>query len=186
MSAMNAPKKLFVLLLILFVCAESFAQLVPLSLKQRVSNATVVFEGKVLSTKASWDAGRRRIYTYNLVSVYKLFKGTLQSSTVEVVTTGGTVGNDRQEVSYGLNLQKGYVGIFTCIPNNIKAGTHSKPGQLKVYSEIQGFIQYDLQTGAAKDVFHRYKSIKDDVYAPVQALAGSKYKVLKKADYNIN
>ena len=71
-------KRILIFLLLLLPPAVLKAQLVPLSLEQRVINSDVVFEGKVLSKSASWDENRRHIYTSNLISVYKVFKGELK------------------------------------------------------------------------------------------------------------
>lgn len=175
-----------IVLLLLFLASSAVnAQLVPLSLEQRVINSDVVFEGKVISKSASWDEKSRHIYTTNLISVYKVFKGEIKNSTVEVVTIGGTVGNDREDVSYGLKLQEGSIGVFTCVPNTVKL--KSAPGitQLKVYSEIQGFIRYDLKTGSARDVFREYKKVTENIYVPVQKIMDSKYKIMNKADFKI-
>ena len=179
---MSLQRILLVLLVFQFSIAVN-AQLVPLSLEQRVINSDVVFEGKVISKSASWDEKRRHIYTTNLISVYKVFKGEIKNSTVEVVTIGGTVGNDREDVSYGLKLQEGSIGVFTCIPNTVKLKSAQGKTQLKVYSEIQGFIHYDLKTGSARDVFREYKKVTEDIYTPVQKIMHSKYKIMNKADF---
>lgn len=178
-------KRILIFLLLLLPPAVLKAQLVPLSLEQRVINSDVVFEGKVLSKSASWDENRRHIYTSNLISVYKVFKGELKSSTVEVLTIGGTVGNDREDVSYELKLKEGSIGVFTCVPNTIKLKSGSGKNQLRVYSEIQGFIRYDLKTGSARDVFREYKKVTEDIYVPMQKIMQSKYKIMNKADFKI-
>jgi hypothetical protein len=167
------------------VSADLSAQLQAVSLQQRVENSSLVFEAKVLSKTSFWDTDRRHIYTSNLVSVYKVFKGELSSSTVEVITIGGIVGNQMEKVSYGLDLKEGSVGVFTCIPNNIKLSKVSKNLQLRPYSEIQGFIRYDLNTGTARDVFKVYKNVSGEIYPVLQKLSSSKFKVMKNADFKI-
>jgi hypothetical protein len=167
------------------VSADLSAQLQAVSLQQRVENSSLVFEAKVLSKTSFWDTDRRHIYTSNLLSVYKVFKGQLNSSTVEVITIGGIVGNEMEKVSYGLDLKEGSVGVFTCIPNNIKLTKTSKNLQLRPYSEIQGFIRYDLKTGTARDVFHEYKNVSGEIYPVLQKLTRSNFKVMKNADFKI-
>jgi hypothetical protein len=167
------------------VSADLSAQLQAVSLQQRVENSSLVFEAKVLSKTSFWDTDRRHIYTSNLVSVYKVFKGELSSSTVEVITIGGIVGNEMEKVSYGLDLKEGSVGVFTCIPNNIKLTKVSRNLQLRPYSEIQGFIRYDLNTGTARDVFKVYKNVSGEIYPVLQKLSSSKFKVMKNADFKI-
>jgi hypothetical protein len=167
------------------ISADLSAQLQAVSLQQRVENSSLVFEAKVLSKTSFWDTDRRHIYTSNLLSVYKVFKGQLNSSTVEVITIGGIVGNEMEKVSYGLDLQEGSVGVFTCIPNNIKLSKVSKNLQLRPYSEIQGFIRYDLNTGTARDVFKEYKNVSGEIYPVLQKLTRSNFKVMKNADFKI-
>jgi hypothetical protein len=182
---MSKLRTVFFFVASLLVAASSQGQLVPISLQQRVINSDVIFEGKVIDQTASWDENRRHIYTSNIISVYKVFKGELKSSTVELITMGGTVGNEREDVSYGLKLNEGAVGVFTCVPNTIKLGRGSKYSRLRPYSEIQGFIHYDLAKGNAKDMFHVYKNVSDEVYSAVQKFTNTKYKVLNKADFKI-
>jgi hypothetical protein len=161
------------------------AQLQAVPLEQRVEKSTLVFEGKVLRKSSFWDTDRRHIYTSNLVTVYKVFKGELSNSNVEVITIGGMVGNQMEKVSYGLDLQEGSVGVFTCIPNNTKLASSSKNLQLRPYAEIQGFIHYDLATGTARDVFKVYKNVSREIYPVLQKLTHSNYKVMNKADFKI-
>lgn len=169
----------------MLISIELTAQLQPVTLEQRVQNSTLVFEAKVLSKSSFWDTDRRHIYTSNLVSVYKVFKGELKSAVVEVITIGGVVGNEMEKVSYGLELQEGAVGVFTCIPNNAKIPSASKNLRLRPYAEVQGFIRYDLAAGTARDVFKSYKNISGEIYPVLQKLTHSGYRVMNKADFKI-
>ena len=175
---------LFFIALIL-ISTDLSAQLQAVPLEQRVENSSLVFEGKVLRKSSFWDTDRKHIYTSNLVSVYKVFKGELSNAIVEVITIGGIVGNQMEKVSYGLELQEGSVGVFTCIPNNTKLATSSKNLRLRPYAEIQGFIRYDLATGTARDVFKVYKNVSGEIYPALQKLTHSSYKVMNKADFKI-
>ncbi len=168
-----------------FISTDLSAQLQAVPLEQRVENSSMVFEGKVLRKSSFWDTDRRHIYTSNLVSVYKVFKGELSNSIVEVITIGGIVGNQMEKVSYGLDLQEGTIGVFTCIPNNTKLATSSKNLRLRPYAEIQGFIRYDLANGTARDVFRVYKNVSGEIYPVLQKLTNSNYKVMNKADFKI-
>lgn len=178
-------KILFFFIALVLISTDLWAQLQAVSLEQRVENSTLIFEGKVLRKSSFWDADHRHIYTSNLVSVYKVFKGELSNSIVEVITIGGMVGNQMEKVSYGLDLQEGALGIFTCIPNNTKLSSTSKNLRLRPYAEIQGFISYDLASGTARDVFKVYKNISGEIYPVLQKLTHSNYKVMNKADFKI-
>jgi hypothetical protein len=170
---------------LILISTDLLAQLQAVSLEQRVENSTLVFEGKVLQKSSFWDTDRRHIYTSNLVSVYKVFKGQLSNSIVEVITIGGIVGDQMEKVSYGLDLQEGSLGVFTCIPNNIKLSSSSKNLRIQPYAEIQGFISYDLSSGTARDVFNVYKNVSGEIYPVLQKLTHSNYKVMNKADFKI-
>ena len=177
--------RIFIFIALLLASGNLMAQLVPVPLEQRVMNSSLVFEGKVLSKSSFWDKERKHIYTSNLVSVYKVFKGELDNSIVEVITIGGMVGNEMEKVSYGLELQEGYIGVFTCIPNTAKFTAGSKKLRLKPYAEIQGFIRYDLATGTARDVFKVYKNVSREIYPVIQKLTSSNFRVLNKADFKL-
>jgi len=182
---LNMNKILFFFIALTFISADISAQLQQVTLEQRVENSSLVFEGKVLNKSSFWDTDRRHIYTSNLVSVYKVFKGELSHSVVEVITIGGIVGNQMEKVSYGLELQEGSIGVFTCVPNTVKFASGSKNLRLKPYAEIQGFIRYDLASGTAKDVFKQYKNVAGEIYPAIQKLTHSNYKVMNKADFKI-
>ncbi|MBM3401165.1 MAG: hypothetical protein FJY21_02420 [Bacteroidetes bacterium] len=169
----------------MLITADLWAQLQPVTLEQRVQNSSLVFEAKVLSKTSFWDTERRHIYTANLLSVYKVFKGELKNSVVEVITIGGVVGNEMEKVSYGLDLQEGSVGVFTCIPNTVKFSSPSKNLRLRPYAEVQGFIRYDLSSGTGRDVFKTYKNVSGEIYPALQKLTHSGYKVMNKADFKI-
>ena len=170
---------------LILISTDLLAQLQAVSLEQRVENSALVFEGKVLQKSSFWDTDHRHIYTSNLVSVYKVFKGQLSNSIVEVITIGGIVGDQMEKVSYGLDLQVGSLGVFTCIPNNIKLSSSSKNLRIQPYAEIQGFISYDLSSGTARDVFNVYKNVSGEIYPVLQKLTHSNYKVMNKADFKI-
>ncbi len=172
-------------MLFLMAVFEASAQLKPLSLSQRVNSSELVLEGKVIGKTAAWDKDRRHIYTVNTISVYKVFKGQLQGSTIELITIGGVVGNEREDVSYGLKLNQGDTGVFTCIPATSLPVQGSSAQRFRPYSEVQGFIGYDMQNGGARDVFNTYESIQRDIYSPIQKLTKRNYQVLHKADFPI-
>jgi len=172
-------------LLIFFFANHAFSQLIPISLQQRVEKATLIFEGKVTDKTSFWNETHTQIYTSNIVAVYKVFKGNLTATQVEIITPGGVVGKDMEEVSHSLQLNAGDIGIFTAIPNPVKLV--QKPGliQLKAYAGLQGFIKYDLATHTANDPFAHYKSITGEVYPSITKQTGATILTLKKADYKI-
>ncbi|HZY39976.1 MAG TPA: hypothetical protein VFE53_25150 [Mucilaginibacter sp.] len=157
-----------------------------ISLDQRIDNATVIFEGKVTSKTSFWNQSHTRIYTSNVVDVYKVFKGSLVSAQVEIITDGGIVGKNMQIVTNTLQLDVGNVGIFTAIPGDPKLSQRPSLLQLKTYAGIQGFIRYNLRDHSASDPFTKYKSITNDVYPAITGRTKSRTITIKEADYKIN
>jgi hypothetical protein len=172
-------------LLLLFWANNAFSQLIPISLQQRIDKAALIFEGKVTDKTSFWNEAHTQIYTSNIIAVYKVFKGNLNAAQVEIITPGGVIGKDMEEVSHSLQLNTGDVGVFTAIPNPVKLA--QKPGliQLKAYAGLQGFIKYDLATHTANDPFTHYKSIAGEVYPSITKQTGAAIMTLKKADYKI-
>ncbi|RYZ40575.1 MAG: hypothetical protein EOP49_29435 [Sphingobacteriales bacterium] len=157
----------------------------PISLEERIEKSTLVFEGKVLSQRSYWDTGKQHIYTANIIQVYKVFKGKLIGSQVEVITRGGTVGDEMEVVSHTLELSANEVGVFTTIPHTVKLTRATNLARVKAYSGAQGFIKYDRGSSSAKDIFTNYKSIAADVYPRIQKLTKASFKTLSNPDFKI-
>lgn len=171
------------LLLLLFAFSGSFAQLIPISLDQRVTNSTTIFEGKVLSSKSYWDDKRANIYTSNIVEVYKVFKGNLTAATVEVITEGGTVGTEKQSVTHTLELENGYVGVFMANNYTVKPLQNPTLKSYRTYSDSQGFINYNLSEMSASDVFTTYENINPYLYSEIKKRTKQDFKEIKKVDF---
>lgn len=188
----NFPKRIFLfrlpalLLLVLFGIQNSFGQLTPISLSQRIENATVILEGKVISQASYWDEMKTHIYTSNVIEVYKVFKGRLSAARVEIITRGGIVGNQMERISNTLELKLGDLGVFTTIGNTAKIKTAANLTKLKVYAGLQGFIKYDLAGRTAKDVFNSYNDIDKEIYAQIAAQTKSDIKIIKKLPLKLN
>lgn len=175
----------FIFFLFLYCCTSVKAQLIPITLEQRIDNATSIFEGQVISQTSYWNDDKTHIYTSNIVTVYKVLKGTPSYSKVEVITKGGTVGDMMEVVSHSLALKVGDAGIFTAIPNTAKIITPNKLVKLKTYAGVQGFIKYDLEKGTAKDAFNTYKSVSKEVYPKVLQRSKTTLKTIQKAPFTI-
>src|SRR5688572_21924418 len=99
--------------------AEGNCMLYPLSLEERTGKSRLIVEGKVLSHYSFWDSRHQLIYTSNLIEVYKVFKGSLSATQVEVITEGGTVGNKKHVHNPSLQLSDGEMGVFFCESSRI-------------------------------------------------------------------
>ena len=148
--------------------------LVPVPLEQRTREAAVIVEGEVIAQQSFWDDAHQNIYTANTIEVYKLFKGSLQSTLAEVITEGGQVGLTRHVFSAALQLRVGQQGVFFLAPARHRPPTLSSTKTLfAVYSSEQGFIRYDLTAKTARTPFHTYQSIPGELYATLQKAAGT-------------
>jgi hypothetical protein len=98
-SQLSAVFKILILILLFFITNKSSGQLVAISLEQRIDNASIIFEGKVISKTSFWNEAHTHIYISNISWVYKVFKGSLTTSKVEIITQGGIVDNNMEQVS---------------------------------------------------------------------------------------
>ena len=73
----------------------TFAQMVEVSFAEKMQNATLVVEAKVIQKQAYWNDENSSIFTANEIEIYKVFKGQIPSGTHQIITQGGTVGSDR-------------------------------------------------------------------------------------------
>lgn len=162
------------LVVVLFVAnyaAFSQCMMVPVSLEQRVTNASLIVEGRVIAKRSYWNSERTKIETENTIEIYKVFKGAINSVTVSLVTQGGMVGSDMLIVEPSLKLNIGDVGIFTITDNRDST-------QLKAYATTQGFIKYDEFNHKAGSVFDAYDDY-SSVYQQINKITGKEGRELK-------
>lgn len=181
-TKVNVLKLSVLMLFSLIASSTALAQLYPVSLDQRVANSKVIFEGKVISSKSYWDEKHFNIYTANVVEVYKVFKGNLTASTVELITLGGTVGSERETVTHTLELENGYVGVFMVYPETIKPAQNPNLKSYRAYADSQGFVKYNLIDKSAADPFTTYESF-SYLYSEITKRTKTQYKELKKLDF---
>ncbi|WP_169788173.1 IPT/TIG domain-containing protein [Rufibacter tibetensis] len=154
------------------VQAQDACLLIPLSLEERMQAAELVVEGKVVSQRSFWDDQHHNIYTAHQVEVFKVFKGTPVSTTVEIVTEGGRVGLDMHVYSSTLQLKSQQQGVFFL-------HTSKKNARYAVYGSMQGFIKYNLSGGTGKDPFTTYSSIPLEVYGALTRVSGTSVRTVK-------
>lgn len=185
---MFMPMKKLPLLTVLFALAQingTYAQgIVEVPLSERLDVSTAVFEGKVLDQTSFWNPEHTRIFTANNVEVYKVFKGAVSVSNVEVIYEGGIVGNDMETVSHGLELTKGDYGIFLLQSASVinSPSAISINNKFEPFAGIQSFIIFDLADRVAVDPFKTYTYIENQLYSEIQNHLGGSYKVVKPFD----
>ena len=150
----------------------------PVSLQARANEATLIIEGKVVSSLSYWDTSHHNIYTIHEISVYKTAKG-LSSTTVFIETLGGQVGEEMQISSSAVKLEKGHTGIFF-----LKVSNHSFSIPQTTYRMVaaaQGFIKYDKVDNTASDIFNKYTSVEYDVYSRLESATNKSLRFYKSA-----
>ncbi|MBL4668339.1 MAG: hypothetical protein JKY30_03655, partial [Flavobacteriales bacterium] len=131
---------LFLITSLIFSANNSFSQaLKKINLNTKVTQSQVIVEGKVISKESFWDANHYNIYTANKIEVYKVFKGSLTTSIIEIITPGGTVGLQRDVVEPSLSLSYNETGIFMLRNNTVNYLTTNTNPQFEPYSSVQGF-----------------------------------------------
>jgi len=150
--------------------AQSACLLAPVALAQRSQQAALVVEARVASQQVVSLGGH--LVTRNTLEVYKVFRGRLPGSPLQVLTQGGTLGLQREVVSGALALAVGQQGIF------FLEADPGQPGELRAYAGPQGFIAYDLASLTASEPFGRYASIAGGLYGAVAAGTGAAYRVV--------
>ncbi|PWT95158.1 MAG: hypothetical protein C5B52_18415 [Bacteroidetes bacterium] len=143
------------------------------SLEEKVSNSSLIIEGKVVDQQSFWNPQHTLIYTSNKIEVYKIFKGNTQEKFIEVLTQGGTVGEETIQASDLLQLQNETMGLFFCYSNTINLRSPATGARLyDVYSSSQGCLKYDLQNNSASAPFERFKDLKGELYKTIEKRTG--------------
>ncbi|HRE52392.1 MAG TPA: T9SS type A sorting domain-containing protein [Flavitalea sp.] len=148
------------------------------SLEEKISQSSLIIEGKVVSQKSFWNDRQTMIYTSNQVEVYKIFKGALQQQFVEIVTVGGLVGDRYMEASHLLTLKKEDMGVFFCKNDNRRPGFDADK-LYDIYSSSQGFLKYDRDSGSASAPFADYRNVQEELYRELRQKAGKMIEVKK-------
>ncbi|MBK8775365.1 MAG: T9SS type A sorting domain-containing protein [Chitinophagaceae bacterium] len=148
----------------------------PVSLQEKVQNSSLIVEAFVESQSSFWNPAHTGIFTSNKVKLSKVFKGSIQAQYIDILTVGGSVGNEAIEASDLASLQLGETGIFFCFPNSINLRNPQTNDLLyDIYSSAQGFIRYDLISKIADAPFVSYKNIVTNLYPILEQATGRTY-----------
>ena len=142
------------------------------SLEDQVASSTLIVEGKVISKKSFWDVNHQNIFTVNEIEVYKVFKGQLLT-TIEVVTPGGVIGFQAEQVSPSLELGEKDLGVFMLYENNkqLTSDAQSSYSKFKPFSGTQGFYRYNVINNTAVNPFNIKEGI-ISFYEELEELTG--------------
>lgn len=177
---MNRPAAfrtaLLCLLCVAGISSVTAQSLYEVPLDRKVQNSSLIIEGKVTGQKSFWNAAHTMIYTTNTVEVYKVFKGSLNKTEIEIVTVGGSVDGESVEASDLLTLSNDQVGMFFLNPNPISLKSPlSNDLLMDVYSSSQGFFSYNLSKQTANAPFVRYTDISNELYREMQQKTGRSF-----------
>ncbi|MDD5570176.1 MAG: T9SS type A sorting domain-containing protein [Bacteroidales bacterium] len=195
-------KKFTYLTMLLLVCSIAYSQqqapqvpvanlTINMSLEERAAQSDLIIEGKVINQNSYRNNSGEMIYTSNIIEVYKVFKGIVQSETIEVVTIGGVVDDTWIQVEPSLQLELGSTCVVMCSYADQKAVNFMNTAKVNKstligfnYNNPLGCIKYNLNDFVASDGLNVYKDINTEVYAKLESLAGSKSIDFGKFDYN--
>ncbi|MCH8902833.1 MAG: T9SS type A sorting domain-containing protein [Bacteroidetes bacterium] len=151
-------------------------------LQNKINQASVIIEGRVVAQSCFWNNAHNRIYTANEIAIFKLFKGNMKGNKIILITHGGIVGNQMERVSDGLELSIGDVGVFFTNSSNINASSPALTGGMNVVAanKIQSFAKYDKRSGTARDPFKTYQNIQNDLHQVIQTQLGNQFVKIKK------
>lgn len=178
MKRLNLNKIVLTALLLtaIFFRAHSQCMVVPVSLDYRVNKASTIVEGMVTGERATWDNGKKRIYTIYTIDVTAVFKGSV-TPTIEVATWGGTVGDITMTSTNNVKAAKGSSGIFLLYAS--KANVTARGTLYECFSDVQGFLKYDRSERSAKGVFDKYASVENNLYPLLESKTGRARQVRK-------
>jgi hypothetical protein len=144
------------LLFIQLLSLDAYAQcgLYQIHLDQKVKESESIIEGEVIQQQSFKSTIKNKIFTLNTIKVLSVLKGNLPQQ-INIITAGGSVGNQMEFASSLISLKKGQVGMFF-----LTKETHEhKPFQTDVYSVFaswQGFYNYNLNEEAISEVYNNY------------------------------
>lgn len=163
-------------LLILLVSGQAFAQMRELTFSEKIEHSSDIFEGKVIRKTSYWNEAHTLILTTNTLEVYKVFKGNIATSEVDILTDGGQVGYDIQGSESSIVLKEGDIGIFMVNASIVKENNILF---FRTYGDSQGFIKYDLLEKTASDPFKKYNNIPVEVYKAITDKTGQAFREIK-------
>ncbi len=142
------------------------AQLVKISIPDKVLMSSYIFEGEVIRKDSYYNQNQDFIYTSYTIDISKIFKGDINCGTIEIISEGGEMAGESLLISHNLDLENGDVGTFMCIPTNREASAidfypETNNLTLEIYGESQGFLRYQVTDSVirATDAFYSFDSL---------------------------
>jgi hypothetical protein len=116
-------KKLTVMAILILSCIYKINAQVSfdtLSVVQRLSSYSDIFEGEVIDKTHFEDPTDNMLYTDYLIQTNKLFKGTLTCGTVHLILKGGKLADRDLNIAHVPTFEKGFIGVFGTRLSNVQ------------------------------------------------------------------
>lgn len=155
--------------------------LIPVSLESRVQNSDLIVEAVLLRKESFRNPENNNIYTANYLEIYKVFKGSPASDQVVLISPGGKIEDDVEEVIPSIYTEVGIAGIFFLYNSNV-LGDHVYENY-RPYSGPQACIYYDKIDGSGRDVFNEYPNVRGQIHTIIMELSGQSTQTIKKLNF---
>ncbi len=172
---------IFVNLIVLTSKAYS-CPIIEVPLPERVGNSSLIVEGKITDKFSLWNNQQNLILTLHKVKVFKIFKGSIRETEIEILAEGGRIGDIDHIIYPNDNLSIGDYGIFCLEKSEYSSLSGYKGNFYKIYATKQGFIKYDKLNNIATDYFKEYKGLPETIYSLIEKLTGQKFREIQKND----
>lgn len=136
---MKALTNFTLLIFILLFASKVNAQLIQVPLDYKKEQSKLIIEGKVIE-QHSFEADDGEIYTENIIEIFSIIKGELNSPYLSIITMGGRT--DRYEVTWThlATLKKNQQGVFFLIPTERPSDSRTDY-VFELFSSSQGFYE---------------------------------------------
>ncbi|HEX2684883.1 MAG TPA: hypothetical protein VHL77_13150, partial [Ferruginibacter sp.] len=165
---------------LLVITLGTSAQLYEVPLDRKIQRSSLIVEGRVVEQHCFWNNKHTMIFTSNKIEVFKIFKGSMTATHIEVVTPGGVINDTAVQASELLSLTNGEIGVFFCYPNLLNLRSPQTHTILyDIWASAQGCFKYDNEGRKASAPFVKYESVENGLYPELQFKTGRAYTDIK-------
>lgn len=153
--------------------------IIPIELEQRVKQTEAVVLGTIMSQKSFWvDAEHYEMATAFKVELYQIFKGENIAKTIEIVTSGGQIGDTIHQLEPSPHLNIGETALLMCarLPKKIL------PNRADCYyltCNVQSVVACDWDNRIAADLRGIYPDFTKSLFPKIEQWVGHSSVILK-------
>lgn len=152
--------------------------LIPVSLESRVQNSDLIVEALLLRKESFRNPENNNIYTANYLEIYKVFKGSPANGQVVLISPGGKIDDEVEEVMPSIYTEEGMAGIFFLYNSDVIGDPLIE--NYRPYSGPQACIYYDKVDGSGNDIFNNYPDVRRQLHEVIRELSGQNTQTVKK------